>query len=52
MLNINECKKILNENQNLYSDEEIIIIRDWLYHMADIALNAPDKCQTENFNED
>ena len=43
MLNLNECKKILNENENLYTDEEIILIRDWLYHIADIAIDEFDE---------
>ena len=35
-----ECKKILHADGLLYSDEEIIQIRDWMYHMADIAIDA------------
>ena len=43
MLSLNECKKILNEEENKYTDEQIILIRDWLYHMADIALDSLDQ---------
>ena len=42
MLTLNQCKKILNENENLYTDEEIILIRDWLYRIADIAINSSE----------
>lgn len=33
------CKTILNKNGLEYSDDEIIAIRDFLYHMAEIATN-------------
>ena len=39
MLNLNECKKTLNKENN-YTEEQIIQIRDWLYHMADIAIDG------------
>ena len=39
MLSINDCKKILNENYNLYTDEEVALIREWLYHISDIAIS-------------
>lgn len=37
------CKKILNKDGLDYTDEEIIKIRDWLYLMAELAINAIDK---------
>jgi len=41
MLNLTECKKIINEDQKVkYTDDEIIQIRDWLYKMADLTLEA------------
>ena len=42
MLSLNECKRILkceNETTNL-NDEEILLLRNWLYHMADIAIDS------------
>ena len=38
-----ECKKILNTDGLCYTDEEVLKIRDWLYHMAEIAIDAIDK---------
>jgi len=42
-LSLIECKKILNTDGLCYTDEEVLKIRDWLYHMADIAIDAIDK---------
>ena len=42
-LSLVECKKILNTDGLCYTDEEVLKIRDWLYHMADIAIDAIDK---------
>lgn len=43
MLSLKECKKILN---NDLTDEQIIVLRDWMYHMADIAIEVQnDKVQ-------
>jgi hypothetical protein len=35
-LSIEFCKKILNVNDNFYSDEEIFRIREFLYELAEI----------------
>ncbi len=43
MLSLNDCKKILNDGDEFYNDEEIILIRDWLAHMADIAIESMEK---------
>lgn len=40
MLSITKCKKILNRNEIHYTDEEIIMIRDFLYKMAEIELTS------------
>ena len=45
MLTLNECKKVLNNNNKNYTDEEIILIRDWLSHFADTALLHLENCQ-------
>ncbi len=42
-LSLVECKKILNSDSLNYTDEEVLKIRDWLYHMMDIAIDAIDK---------
>lgn len=42
-LSLLECKKILNTDGLCYTDEEVLKIRDWLYQMADIAIDALDK---------
>jgi hypothetical protein len=45
-LSLLECKKILNTDGLCYNDEEVLKIRDWLYQMADIAIDALDKNAT------
>lgn len=45
-LSLLECKKILNTDGLCYTDEEVLKIRDWLYQMADIAIDALDKNAT------
>jgi len=40
---IEKCKKTLNQNGNNYSDEDVKIIRDFLYFIAEM--------EFENFNE-
>ncbi len=50
MLTLNECKEILNEEENNYTDEQIILIRDWLYHMADIALDSLEQEENKQIN--
>lgn len=39
-LSLAECRKILCTDGVFYTDEEIIEIRNFLYHMADIAIDA------------
>ena len=54
-LSLNECKKMLNTDGVFYTDDEVIELRDWLYHMADIVFDTMDreeiKRQTELINE-
>lgn len=38
-----ECRKILNRNGVQYTDEEILEIRDWLYHIIEIILDAQER---------
>ena len=42
-ISLAECKKILNTDGLFYSDEEIIEIRDFLYQLADIAMDDLEK---------
>ncbi len=42
-LSLDDCKIILKRNGVQHTDEEIILIRDWFYHLADIAIDAIDK---------
>jgi hypothetical protein len=37
-LDIAICRKVLNQNGNNYSDEQIITIRDYLYQLAEIEM--------------
>lgn len=46
-LSLTTCKKILNKDGLNYTDEEIILIRDWLYHMAEIAIDVLDEKETK-----
>ena len=38
-LSLTECKKTLNTDGLFYTDAEIIELRDFLYHMADIVMD-------------
>jgi hypothetical protein len=42
-LSLTACKKILNAKGVLYTDKEVIEIRDWLYHMMEIMFDANDR---------
>jgi hypothetical protein len=42
-LSLAECKKILNTDGLCYTDEEVLKIRDYLYHLADLTIDALDK---------
>lgn len=38
MLNIDTCKKILNNDKKKYKDDEIKLIRDYLYLLAELQI--------------
>lgn len=38
-ISLEKCREILNKGEKQYTDEEIIIMRDWLYQMAELTLN-------------
>lgn len=40
MLTINQCKEALGTDTKNLTDEEVLIIRDWLYILARIAIDA------------
>ena len=42
-LSLIECKKILNTDGVFYTDDEVIELRDWLYHMAEIVYDTMDR---------
>jgi hypothetical protein len=45
---LSECRKILCANGSIYTDEEVLKVRDYLYHLADLAIDALDKNATVN----
>jgi hypothetical protein len=42
MLTIKQCRELLQEEEKQLTDEEIIIIRDWLMSLADIAIEITE----------
>ena len=41
MLTLQQCKTILNDNE--LTDEEVLLIRDWLYQFADLAIEIIER---------
>ena len=50
-LSLVECKKILNTDSVFYTDDEVIELRDWLYHMADIVFDTMDREEIKRYTE-
>lgn len=54
-LSLEACKTILNTDGLFYTDDEVLELRDWLYHMADIVFDTMDreeiKRQKESINK-
>lgn len=50
-LSLAECRKCVANDENQYTDEELIKIRDWLDNMADIALAIIEQNGLDNMNE-
>lgn len=50
MLSIESCKEILNKNNYKLNNEEIKQVREFLYLLAEIQINA-EKTLIENENE-
>ena len=42
-MSLTECKKILNTDGMFYTDEEIIELSDFIYHLTDIVLDDLEK---------
>ncbi|MDH6311176.1 hypothetical protein M2451_004107 [Dysgonomonas sp. PFB1-18] len=43
MVSLEVCKKILNKRNNKYSEEEIKLIRDYLYFLAELQIENNNK---------
>ena len=43
MLSLDICKKILNKENKKYNDEEVKLIREFLYQLAELELENDDK---------
>lgn len=43
MLTLKECRKILEVNETELTDAEVLQMRDWLYHIAEIAIDAMEE---------
>ena len=50
MLSLEECKKIINAGERQFSYEEVVLIRDFLYELAQIAIEA-EACQRQQRQE-
>jgi hypothetical protein len=47
MLSISECRKLIGETANDFSDNQVREIRDALYELASIALDAAEEKRIE-----
>ena len=50
-LSLAECRKTVAKGEIIYTDDELIKIRDWLDNMADIVLAVIEKNGIDNMNE-
>jgi len=48
MLTLKECKEKLQNKDKIYSDEEVLAIRDYLYHLARINIQYIKETLKEN----
>lgn len=52
MISLEECKTILEDNEEYYSDEEIEKIREFLYKKSEIVINKFNiECQQKNIEQ-
>ena len=40
MLTINQCRALLKADKNKLTDEQVKQVRDFMYHLADIAIDV------------
>ena len=50
-LSLAECRKAVSGGEIIYTDDELIKIRDWLDNMGDIALAIIEQNGIDNMNE-
>ena len=50
-LSLAECRKIVANDGQQYTDEELLKMRDWLDNLADIALAIIEQNGIDNMNE-
>lgn len=43
MINLEQCKQILKKDKRKFSDEDIKLIRDYLYQLAELQLESEEK---------
>lgn len=48
MLNLLDCKKILNAGERKYTDDEVKQIRDYVYFLAKIQVEIEDSNNNNN----
>jgi hypothetical protein len=48
MLTVKQCREILEDEAEGLTDEEIVLIRDWLSGLADIAIESMEKNDSSN----
>jgi len=47
VLNLETCKKVLNNGKKKYTDEEVKQLREYLYMIAELQLENESKNQSE-----
>ena len=50
-LSLTECRKIVTNGENEYTDEELIKMRDWLDNLANITLTILERTGIDEMNE-
>jgi hypothetical protein len=50
MLTLKECKKILDKEAEGLTDDDIILIREWLSKMADVLIESKETTKADNKN--
>lgn len=50
-VSIAELRKIWNDRNRQYTDDELYRIREWLYVFADVVVNVIESCEPETLQE-